>query len=191
MAASNGTSQSCSLSRSLHSRSGSAGALNLGNDVLRQNIYKNFMMELKTARLPAERGAEDWRESSSEETESSSQEISGSLEQLDLLFEKEQGVVRRAGWLSFKPLLTVHKDRKLELVGRRKWKQFWVTLKGKYTMITVTTTVQCLSPLCSKDTDDDPLLLFLQAAHFCFMRPMERHLQSQNLHAMPCSQKMA
>ncbi|XP_009291564.1 rho guanine nucleotide exchange factor TIAM2 isoform X2 [Danio rerio] len=130
MATSNGMSQSCSLSRSLHSRSGSAGALNLGNDILRQNIYKNFMMELKTARLPAERGAEDWCESSSEETGSSSQEIPGSLEQLDLLFEKEQGVVRRAGWLSFKPLLTVHKDRKLELVSRRKWKQFWVTLKG-------------------------------------------------------------
>uniref|UniRef100_A0A672NV07 TIAM Rac1 associated GEF 2 n=1 Tax=Sinocyclocheilus grahami TaxID=75366 RepID=A0A672NV07_SINGR len=109
---------------------GSAGALHLGTDVLRQNIYKNFMRELKTGRPPAEGGREDWRESSSEETESSSQEVLGCLEQLDLLFEKEKGVVRRAGWLSFKPLLTVHKDRKLELVGRRKWKQFWVTLKG-------------------------------------------------------------
>ncbi|XP_067224502.1 rho guanine nucleotide exchange factor TIAM2 isoform X1 [Chanodichthys erythropterus] len=119
-----------SHSLSLNTCSGSAGALHSGTDVLRQNIYKNFMRELKTGRPPAEGGREDWRESSSEETESSSQEVLGSLEQLDLLFEKEQGVVRRAGWLSFKPLLTVHKDHKLELVSRRKWKQFWVTLKG-------------------------------------------------------------
>ncbi|XP_056111883.1 rho guanine nucleotide exchange factor TIAM2 isoform X2 [Rhinichthys klamathensis goyatoka] len=121
----NGMSQTRSHSLTLNTCSGSAGALHSGTDVLRQNIYKNFMRELKTGRPP-----EDWCESSSEEIESSSQEILGSLEQLDLLFEKEQGVVRRAGWLSFKPLLTVHKDHKLELVGRRKWKQFWVTLKG-------------------------------------------------------------
>uniref|UniRef100_A0A671RIC7 T-lymphoma invasion and metastasis-inducing protein 2-like n=1 Tax=Sinocyclocheilus anshuiensis TaxID=1608454 RepID=A0A671RIC7_9TELE len=126
----NGMPQTHSHSLSLNTRSGSAGALHLGTDVLRQNIYKNFMRELKTSRPPAECGREDWRESSSEEAESSSQEILGCLEQLDLLFEKEKGVVRWAGWLSFKPLLTVHKDRKLELVGRRKWKQFWVTLKG-------------------------------------------------------------
>ncbi|KAL1257965.1 hypothetical protein QQF64_011209, partial [Cirrhinus molitorella] len=130
LAVPNGMPQTRSHSLSLNTRSGSAGALHLGTDVLRQNIYKNFMRELKTGRPPAEGEREDWHESSSEEMESSSQEILGCLEQLDLPFEKEKGVVRRAGWLSFKPLLTVHKDRKLELVGRRKWKQFWVTLKG-------------------------------------------------------------
>uniref|UniRef100_A0A8C1WXC7 TIAM Rac1 associated GEF 2a n=1 Tax=Cyprinus carpio TaxID=7962 RepID=A0A8C1WXC7_CYPCA len=123
----NGMPQTRSHSLSLNTHSSSAGALHLGTDILRQNIYKNFMRELKT---PAECGREDWHKSSSDETESSSQEILGCLEQLDLLFEKEKGVVRRAGWLSFKPLLTVHKDCKLELVGLRKWKQFWVTLKG-------------------------------------------------------------
>lgn len=75
-------------------------------------------------RLDPSTGTEEGGESSSESAE-------GSLEQLDLLFEKEQGVVRRAGWLSFKPLVTLHKDRKLELVARRKWKQYWVTLKGR------------------------------------------------------------
>lgn len=126
--------KSLTQSQALHTRSTSAGALH--SDTLRQNIYKNFMRELKTGRPPAEDGGEDWGERSTEETtESSDEETLGSLEQLDMLFEKEQGVVRRAGWLSFKPLLTVHKDRKLELVGRRKWKQFWVTLKGKYDLI--------------------------------------------------------
>lgn len=67
----------------------------------------------------------------SSETEDSSSESLSSLEQLDLLYEKEQGVVRKAGWLFFKPLVTLQKEKKLELVTRRKWKQYWVTLKGK------------------------------------------------------------
>ncbi|KAJ8270969.1 hypothetical protein GJAV_G00121300 [Gymnothorax javanicus] len=93
-------------------------------DALRQNIYESFMRELVTS--PA--GEE--RTEPSESTAESSSESHGSMEQLDLLLEKEQGVVRRAGWLSFKPLLTLSKDRKLELVARRKWRQYWVTLKG-------------------------------------------------------------
>uniref|UniRef100_A0AAY4C379 Uncharacterized protein n=1 Tax=Denticeps clupeoides TaxID=299321 RepID=A0AAY4C379_9TELE len=96
------------------------------SDVLRQNIYQNFMQELETAGSGSggtvEGGNGDLGESSSGSL--------GSLEQLDQLFEKEQGVVRRAGWLSFKPLITLHKERKLEMVARRKWKQYWVTLKG-------------------------------------------------------------
>ncbi|XP_041928951.1 T-lymphoma invasion and metastasis-inducing protein 2 isoform X1 [Alosa sapidissima] len=141
-----GPSQPRSRSRSqaLPSRSESAGALNQGTDALRQNIYENFMRELEAGggRSGGGRGGggggrlgggseERQQEPSTEGTEdSSSEETLGSLEQLDLLFEKEQGVVRRAGWLSFKPLITLHKDRKLELVSRRKWKHYWVTLKG-------------------------------------------------------------
>uniref|UniRef100_A0A673B406 TIAM Rac1 associated GEF 2a n=1 Tax=Sphaeramia orbicularis TaxID=375764 RepID=A0A673B406_9TELE len=112
------------------SRAQSSGAIHqTTSDALRQNIYENFMRELETGtgQVAGER-----REPSTgtEEGESSSESVEGSLEELDLLFEKEQGVVRRAGWLSFKPLITLHKDRKLELVTRRKWKQYWVTLKG-------------------------------------------------------------
>ncbi|XP_060789744.1 rho guanine nucleotide exchange factor TIAM2 isoform X3 [Neoarius graeffei] len=118
-----------SQSQVLPSCAGSVGALNPGTDALRQNIYDNFMRELETSHTAAGSG-EERGENSAEDTESSSQETVGSLEQLDLLCEKEQGVVRRAGWLTFKPLLTLHKDRKLELVARRKWKQYWVTLKG-------------------------------------------------------------
>ncbi|XP_029569633.1 T-lymphoma invasion and metastasis-inducing protein 2 [Salmo trutta] len=117
------------------SRAQSAGALHHSNDALRQNIYENFMRELETGTGQGSSGgggAGERRDPSTgtEEGESSSESAGGSLEQLDLLFEKEQGVVRRAGWLSFKPLLTLHKDRKLELVARRKWRQYWVTLKG-------------------------------------------------------------
>ncbi|XP_023567959.1 T-lymphoma invasion and metastasis-inducing protein 2 [Octodon degus] len=96
----------------------------IGSDPLQQNIYENFMRELEMSRTNTERV-----ETSTETVESSSESLS-SLEQLDLLFEKEQGVVRKAGWLFFKPLVTLQKERKLELVTRRKWKQYWVTLKG-------------------------------------------------------------
>uniref|UniRef100_A0A7N8Y6S8 TIAM Rac1 associated GEF 2 n=1 Tax=Mastacembelus armatus TaxID=205130 RepID=A0A7N8Y6S8_9TELE len=114
------------------SRAQSSGAIHqTTSDALRQNIYENFMRELETGTGP---GGGERRDPSTGTEEgggsSSSESAEGSLEQLDLLFEKEQGVVRRAGWLSFKPLVTLHKDRKLELVTRRKWKQYWVTLKG-------------------------------------------------------------
>ncbi|KAM3871319.1 rho guanine nucleotide exchange factor TIAM2 [Diretmus argenteus] len=119
------------------SRAQSSGALHHPtSDALRQNIYENFMRELETGTGQGSGGVGGGRgerrdpSTGTEEEDSSSESAEGSLEQLDLLFEKEQGVVRRAGWLSFKPLLTLHKDRKLELVNRRKWKQYWVTLKG-------------------------------------------------------------
>lgn len=116
------------------SRAHSSGAIHQSatSNAVRQNIYENFMRELETGIGRGGAAAGDRLEPSTgtEEGESSSESAEGSLEQLDLLFEKEQGVVRRAGWLSFKPLVTLHKDRKLELVARRKWKQYWVTLKG-------------------------------------------------------------
>lgn len=116
------------------SRAQSSGAIHqTTSDALRQNIYENFMRELETGTGAGGAGGGERRDPSTgtEEEESSNESAEGSLEQLDVLFEKEQGVVRRAGWLSFKPLLTLHKDRKLELVTRRKWKQYWVTLKGE------------------------------------------------------------
>ncbi|XP_048852880.1 rho guanine nucleotide exchange factor TIAM2-like isoform X2 [Brienomyrus brachyistius] len=89
----------------------------------RQNVYETFMRELETVH-----GADELEPS--EETEETSSGSGGSLEQLDLLLEKERGLVRRAGWLSFKPLITLHKDRRLELMPRRRWRRYWVTLKG-------------------------------------------------------------
>ncbi|KAG2467629.1 TIAM2 protein, partial [Polypterus senegalus] len=103
-------------------RSESSNAI-YNSDALRQNIYENFMRELEIG------CSKDHVEPLSEPEETSSDSL-GSLEQLDLLFEKEQGVVRKAGWLFFKPLVTLQKEKKLELAARRKWKQYWVMLKG-------------------------------------------------------------
>ncbi|KAM6460759.1 rho guanine nucleotide exchange factor TIAM2 isoform 2-T2 [Liasis olivaceus] len=106
----------------LPQRSESANAIS--SDILRQNIYENFMRELDLSRTNIE------NTDSSMETEDSSSESLSSLEHLDLLYEKEQGVIRKAGWLFFRPLVTLQKEKKLELITRKKWKQYWVTLKG-------------------------------------------------------------
>ncbi|XP_072542916.1 rho guanine nucleotide exchange factor TIAM2 isoform X3 [Salminus brasiliensis] len=98
---------------------------------LRQNVYENFKQELEPGggcSTTLSDALQAW-EGDGEQGETSSGSL-GSLEQMELLFEKEQGVVRRAGWLAFKPLISLHKERKLELVTRRRWRQYWVTLKG-------------------------------------------------------------
>lgn len=118
---------------------GSSRSLN-PNNLQRQNVYDSFMQELEMGRSSsaAERtepsdGDEEEEEVLEEEEEEEmdgEEEVGGGGEQLDVLLEKEQGLVRRAGWLSFKALLAISRDRKLEPVARRRWRHFWVTLKG-------------------------------------------------------------
>ncbi|KAI5608065.1 T-lymphoma invasion and metastasis-inducing protein 2-like [Silurus asotus] len=103
-----------------------------------QNVYENFMQELEMGDA-----LHEWEEVEGDQAESSSGSMN-SLEQMELLFEKEQGVVRRAGRLAFKPLINLHKERKLELVVRRKWKQYWVTLKGCMLLLSEADGKSCL-----------------------------------------------
>ncbi|XP_061171231.1 protein still life, isoform SIF type 1-like isoform X4 [Saccostrea echinata] len=42
---------------------------------------------------------------------------------------RQSGAIRKAGWLVVKNWL-IHRKRKLELAPRRKWKRYWVCLKG-------------------------------------------------------------
>ncbi|KAF7231106.1 rho guanine nucleotide exchange factor TIAM2 [Nothobranchius furzeri] len=100
---------------------------NQSNDVQRQNIYRNFMQELETGRSSV---ADRTDPSEGEEDDDEEEEVDEGGGDLEVLLEKEQGVVRRAGWLSFKPLISISRDQKLELVARRRWRRFWVTLKG-------------------------------------------------------------
>lgn len=110
---------------------GSSRSLNLSSDAQRLNIYENFMQELETGcssstdRTEPSEGEEDQDEEDEEE------DMDGDVEMGGGGGGEQQGAVRRAGWLSFKALITVNKDRKLELVARRKWRHCWVTLKGK------------------------------------------------------------
>ncbi|XP_028252589.1 T-lymphoma invasion and metastasis-inducing protein 2 [Parambassis ranga] len=110
----------------------SSRSLNQSSDAQRLNIYENFMQELETGCSSTAYQTElsEGEEDQDEEDMDGDVEMGAGGGELDVLFEKEQGAVRRAGWLSFKALITVNKDRKLELVARRKWRHCWVTLKG-------------------------------------------------------------
>ncbi|MEQ2283457.1 hypothetical protein AMECASPLE_011409 [Ameca splendens] len=99
---------------------------NQSSDAQRQNVYRNFMQELETGCSSVVDRTEPSEEDDDGEEEMD-EEAGG---ELDVLLEKDQGVVRRAGWLYFKALITLNKDRKLELVARRRWRRYWVTLKG-------------------------------------------------------------
>ncbi|KAL6095467.1 uncharacterized protein ACO6RY_09390 [Pungitius sinensis] len=107
---------------------------NQSSEVQRQIVYESFMQELQTVcsstaeqTEPSEEEEEDDEEEEEEEMEED--EEVGEGQRLDLM-EEEQGAVRRAGWLSLKALIGVSRDRKLELVARRRWRQYWVTLRG-------------------------------------------------------------
>lgn len=63
----------------------------------------------------------------------SDEQSSGTLSspgQSDILLTAGQGTVRKAGGLAVKNFLVHKKNKKVELAARRKWKQYWVSLKG-------------------------------------------------------------
>ncbi|XP_067848872.1 rho guanine nucleotide exchange factor TIAM1-like isoform X2 [Heptranchias perlo] len=98
---------------------GSAG------DALRQGVYENFRCTLESNVVNTE---------NPEEAESalSDEQSSGTLSspgQSDIQ-TTEQGTVRKAGSLAVKNFLVHKKNKKVELATRRKWKYYWVSLKG-------------------------------------------------------------
>lgn len=67
----------------------------------------------------------------------SDEQSSGTLSspgQSDILLTAGQGTVRKAGALAVKNFLVHKKNKKVELATRRKWKQYWVSLKGTMNM---------------------------------------------------------
>lgn len=48
----------------------------------------------------------------------------------DTLISCAHGTVRKAGTLAVKNFLVHKKNKKVEPAARRKWKQYWVSLKG-------------------------------------------------------------
>ncbi|XP_006628312.2 rho guanine nucleotide exchange factor TIAM1 [Lepisosteus oculatus] len=103
------------------SDSGSSGA---GEGV--HGVYENFRRELEMSSSKTE---------SLEEAGSavSDERSSGTLSspcQSDALLSAAQGTVRKAGVLAVKNFLVHKKNKKVEPAARRKWKHYWVSLKG-------------------------------------------------------------
>lgn len=69
-------------------------------------------------------------------TEESDERSSGTLSSAypsDSVIGCAQGTVRKAGALAVKNFLVHKKNKKVELATRRKWKHYWVSLKGVWT----------------------------------------------------------
>uniref|UniRef100_A0A8C6M5X8 TIAM Rac1 associated GEF 1 n=1 Tax=Nothobranchius furzeri TaxID=105023 RepID=A0A8C6M5X8_NOTFU len=104
------------------SDSGSSGGGGANECV--QGVYENFRHELQMSSCQSE----NLEEASS--ALSDEQSTMSSAYQSDVLLSVAQGMVRKAGKLAVKNFLVHKKNKKVESATRRKWKNYWVSLKG-------------------------------------------------------------
>ncbi|NXO13380.1 TIAM1 protein, partial [Oriolus oriolus] len=104
------------------SDSGSSSA----GDGLRQGVYENFRRELEMSTT----NSEHLEEAGSALSDEQSSGTLSSPGQSDILLTAAQGTVRKAGALAVKNFLVHKKNKKVESATRRKWKHYWVSLKG-------------------------------------------------------------
>ncbi|XP_058269825.1 rho guanine nucleotide exchange factor TIAM1 isoform X4 [Hemibagrus wyckioides] len=90
-------------------------------DAAVQGVYENFRQELEKSSCRAE---------TLEEGASALSDELSSANQTEALVGVAEGSVRKAGRLNVKNLLVHKKNKKVELAARRKWKSYWVSLKG-------------------------------------------------------------
>ncbi|CAM4550234.1 unnamed protein product [Leuciscus chuanchicus] len=110
------------------SDSGSSSGAGAGPSDGTQGVYENFRQELEQNVSPAELPEE---RSSAFSDEQSSVTLSSAYHTDPLLnVAAVQGTVRKAGRLAVKNFLVHKKNKKVELAPRRKWKSYWVSLKG-------------------------------------------------------------
>uniref|UniRef100_A0A3B3V3Z2 TIAM Rac1 associated GEF 1 n=1 Tax=Poecilia latipinna TaxID=48699 RepID=A0A3B3V3Z2_9TELE len=90
----------------------------------RGGVYENFRKELES------QGRDFPEEASSAVSDEQSSGTLSSAYPSDTLTGCAQGTVRKAGALAVKNFLVHKKNMKVELATKRKWKQYWVSLKG-------------------------------------------------------------
>uniref|UniRef100_A0A8C8Z7T0 TIAM Rac1 associated GEF 1 n=1 Tax=Prolemur simus TaxID=1328070 RepID=A0A8C8Z7T0_PROSS len=94
-------------------------------DAARQGVYENFRRELEMSN-----NSESLEEAGSAHSDEQSSGTLSSPGQSDILLTAAQGTVRKAGALAVKNFLVHKKNKKVESATRRKWKHYWVSLKG-------------------------------------------------------------
>ncbi|XP_064158091.1 rho guanine nucleotide exchange factor TIAM1-like [Anguilla rostrata] len=92
-----------------------------------QGVYENFRQELEMSSC---RVADALEEAGSAGSDEHSTGTVSSAYQSDALLGVAQGTVRKAGALAVKNFLVHKKNKKVEPATRRKWKHYWVSLKG-------------------------------------------------------------
>ncbi|XP_043394227.1 rho guanine nucleotide exchange factor TIAM1 isoform X2 [Chelonia mydas] len=122
---SNATNSSYSPTTSRAFIGSDSGSSSTG-DGLRQGVYENFRRELEMSTT----NSENLEEASSTLSDEQSSGTLSSPGQSDILLTAGQGTVRKAGALAVKNFLVHKKNKKVESATRRKWKHYWVSLKG-------------------------------------------------------------
>uniref|UniRef100_A0A8B9QR96 TIAM Rac1 associated GEF 1 n=1 Tax=Anas platyrhynchos TaxID=8839 RepID=A0A8B9QR96_ANAPL len=122
---SNATNSSYSPTASRAFIGSDSGSSSTG-DGLRQGVYENFRRELEMSTT----NSENLEEAGSALSDEQSSGTLSSPGQSDILLTAAQGTVRKAGALAVKNFLVHKKNKKVESATRRKWKHYWVSLKG-------------------------------------------------------------
>ncbi|XP_056682004.1 rho guanine nucleotide exchange factor TIAM1 isoform X2 [Monodelphis domestica] len=122
---SNATNSSYSPTTSRAFVGSDSGSSSTG-DAARQGVYENFRRELEMST----NNSESLEEAGSAHSDEQSSGTLSSLGQSDILLSAAQGTVRKAGALAVKNFLVHKKNKKVESATRRKWKHYWVSLKG-------------------------------------------------------------
>ncbi|KAM9359604.1 rho guanine nucleotide exchange factor TIAM1-like [Symphorus nematophorus] len=110
--------------RSMFAGSDSGSSSGGGASECVQGVYENFRQELEMSSCQTESLEEAGSALSDEQSTMSS------AYQSDPLLTIAQGMVRKAGRLAVKNFLVHKKNKKVESATRRKWKSYWVSLKG-------------------------------------------------------------
>ncbi|XP_044059387.1 rho guanine nucleotide exchange factor TIAM1-like isoform X1 [Siniperca chuatsi] len=110
--------------RSMFAGSDSGSSSGGGASECVQGVYENFRQELEMSSCQTESLEEAGSALSDEQSTMSS------TYQSDPLLSIAQGMVRKAGRLAVKNFLVHKKNKKVESATRRKWKSYWVSLKG-------------------------------------------------------------
>ncbi|KAK7120504.1 hypothetical protein R3I94_020493 [Phoxinus phoxinus] len=92
-----------------------------------QGVYENFRHELD---LNSRQTRECLEEACSAASDERSSGTLSSVYPSDILLITVQGTVRKAGILAVKNFLVHKKNKRVESAAKRKWKQYWVSLKG-------------------------------------------------------------
>ncbi|XP_058644973.1 rho guanine nucleotide exchange factor TIAM1 isoform X2 [Onychostoma macrolepis] len=92
-----------------------------------QGVYENFRQELD---LNSRQTWDCLEEAGSAASDERSSGTLSSIYPSDILLSTVQGTVRKAGLLAVKNFLVHKKNKRVEPAAKRKWKQYWVSLKG-------------------------------------------------------------
>uniref|UniRef100_A0A3B4UG40 TIAM Rac1 associated GEF 1 n=1 Tax=Seriola dumerili TaxID=41447 RepID=A0A3B4UG40_SERDU len=104
--------------------SSAGGGEGRGGEGGRGGVYENFRKELDN------QGRDCTEEAGSAVSDEQSSGTLSSAYPSDTLIGCAQGTVRKAGALAVKNFLVHKKNKKVEPATRRKWKHYWVSLKG-------------------------------------------------------------